>query len=93
MREKCSDYFENSRRAVVVQRCYAELNPHQFVGYDRNCWGLSACDGPTDEVQGVANEQPLHQREHRGPKSGYAITRRGVLLHGTAPDRHGPGQN
>lgn len=57
MREKCSDYFENSRRAVVVQRCYAELNPHQFVGYDRNCWGLSACDGPTDEVQGVANEQ------------------------------------
>jgi hypothetical protein len=57
MREKQSDYFENSRRAVVVQRRYAELNPHQFAGYDRNCWGLSACDGPTDEQLDVANEQ------------------------------------
>ncbi|MEO5829612.1 MAG: glucoamylase family protein [Rhodanobacter sp.] len=57
MREKGSDYFENSRRAVDVQRCYTQLNPHEFVGYDRNCWGLSACDGPTDEQPHVANEQ------------------------------------
>ncbi|TAM06477.1 MAG: hypothetical protein EPN71_00950 [Rhodanobacter sp.] len=56
MREKNSDYFENSRRAVVVQRRYAQLNPHQFVGYDCNCWGLSACDGPTDDQPEVANE-------------------------------------
>ncbi|CAM5489820.1 Glycoamylase-like domain-containing protein OS=Rhodanobacter lindaniclasticus OX=75310 GN=B1991_00420 PE=4 SV=1 [Rhodanobacter lindaniclasticus] len=33
MREKNSDYFENSRRAVHVQRRYAELNPREFVGY------------------------------------------------------------
>ena len=57
MREKDSDYFENSRRAVAVQRRYAELNPQGFIGYDRNCWGLSACDGPTDEQLDVANEQ------------------------------------
>ncbi|WEN15601.1 glucoamylase family protein [Rhodanobacter sp. AS-Z3] len=57
MREKCSDYFENSQRAVHVQRCYTQLNPQEFVGYDRNCWGLSACDGPTDEQVDVANEQ------------------------------------
>lgn len=56
MREKNSDYFENSRRAVHVQRRYAELNPREFVGYDRNCWGLSACDGPTDEQLDVDNE-------------------------------------
>ncbi|MEO7052553.1 MAG: glucoamylase family protein [Rhodanobacter sp.] len=56
MREKDSDYFENSRRAVVVQRRYAQLNPHQFVGYDRNCWGLSACDGPTDDRPDLRNE-------------------------------------
>jgi hypothetical protein len=56
MREKNSDYFENSRRAVIVQRRYAQLNPHEFVGYDRNCWGLSACDGPTDDQPDVDNE-------------------------------------
>ncbi|WP_239309105.1 glucoamylase family protein [Rhodanobacter sp. FDAARGOS 1247] len=57
MREKQSDYFENTRRAINVQRCYAELNPHEFAGYDRNCWGLSACDGPTDERPDVNNER------------------------------------
>ncbi|HZX72630.1 MAG TPA: glucoamylase family protein [Rhodanobacter sp.] len=56
MREKQSDYFENSRRAVEVQIQYTQLNPHEFKGYDRNCWGLSACDGPTDEQQDVQNE-------------------------------------
>ena len=59
MREKESDYFENSRRAVIVQRRYAQLNPHEFTGYDRNCWGLSACDGPNDDLPYVENE-PRH---------------------------------
>ena len=30
MREKGSDYFENSRRATYVQREYARRNPHEF---------------------------------------------------------------
>ena len=49
MREKRCDYFENSRRATYVQREYARRNPHGFAGYDENCWGLTACDGPSDE--------------------------------------------
>ncbi|MHB8569782.1 MAG: glucoamylase family protein [Metallibacterium sp.] len=56
MREKRSDYFENSRRAVLIQREYAWRNPHEFAGYDQNGWGLSACDGPGDEHPGVPNE-------------------------------------
>ncbi len=56
MREKNSDYFENSARAVFVQRQYAQLNPYEFEGYDRNCWGFSACDGPTDARPRVTNE-------------------------------------
>ncbi|HEY0197295.1 MAG TPA: glucoamylase family protein [Rhodanobacter sp.] len=56
MREKSSDYFENSRHAVLIQRKYAQLNPHEAVGYDENCWGLSAGDGPSDEQPGVLNE-------------------------------------
>ncbi len=57
MREKGSDYFENSRRAVLVQRQYTQLNPHEFTGYDCNGWGLSACDGPTDAQLDVSHEQ------------------------------------
>lgn len=46
MREKRCDYFENSRRAAYVQREYAKRNPLGHAGYDENCWGLTACDGP-----------------------------------------------
>ncbi len=56
MREKRADYFENSRRAVLIQREYAWRNPHEFDGYDENGWGLSACDGPSDEQLGIENE-------------------------------------
>ena len=56
MRDKSSDYFENTRRAAYIHRAYAQRNPHQFTGYDENCWGLSACDGPSDEQPDVPNE-------------------------------------
>ena len=56
MREKRSDYFENSRRATLVQREYAQRNPNEFAGYDEHCWGLSACDGPSDELPDVTGE-------------------------------------
>ncbi|HEY3825215.1 MAG TPA: glucoamylase family protein [Bryobacteraceae bacterium] len=46
MREKNSDYFENSRRATLVQQQYAIRNPRSYVGYGENCWGFSAGDGP-----------------------------------------------
>ena len=45
MREKGSDYFENTRRAVDVQREYARRDPREY-GYGTECWGLSAGDGP-----------------------------------------------
>lgn len=46
MREKGSDYFENSQRAVFVQRDYARRNPYGFKGYGNECWGITAGDGP-----------------------------------------------
>lgn len=46
MREKKSDYFENSRRATYVQREYARRNPYGFEGYSKDCWGITANDGP-----------------------------------------------
>jgi hypothetical protein len=49
MKEKGIDYFENSRRATLVQRQYAIENPHSWIGYDSLCWGISASDGPTEK--------------------------------------------
>lgn len=46
MRDKDSDYFENSRRATLVQREYAIRNPLGFAGYSDCCWGFTACHGP-----------------------------------------------
>jgi len=49
MKKKGISYFENSRRATYVQRRYAIDNPKGWVGYDSLCWGITACDGPTDK--------------------------------------------
>ena len=46
MRERGSDYFENSRQATYVQQEYAIHNPLEFEGYGKYCWGFTACDGP-----------------------------------------------
>jgi hypothetical protein len=47
MREKDSDYFQNTCRSVAIQREYCARNPHASAGYSRNIWGISAGDGPT----------------------------------------------
>ncbi len=56
MREHGSDYFENSRRATLVQQQYAIRNPGGYARYEKFCWGITASDGPGDvtlEVDGV----------------------------------------
>ena len=50
MRKRNCDYFENTRRAIYVQREYARRNPHEFKGYCENCWGLTASDGPGNKT-------------------------------------------
>jgi hypothetical protein len=68
MREKRSDYFENSRRAVQIQSEYARRNPNEYEGYEENGWGFTAGDGPP------ARTQRIRGRERRF--AGYAA--RGV---------------
>jgi len=46
MREHDLDYFENSRRATLVQQQYAIRNPRQFEHYGQHCWGVTSSDGP-----------------------------------------------
>ena len=46
-------YFENSRRATLMQQKYAIDNPMGFVHYGKNVWGLTASDGPGPSVRKV----------------------------------------
>jgi hypothetical protein len=46
MRGRGIDYFENSRRATLVQQQYAIRNPRGYKGYGATCWGFTASDGP-----------------------------------------------
>src|SRR5687768_16619321 len=59
MRERGSDYFENSRQATFLQLEYAIRNPMDWAGYGKCCWGFTACDGPgwvKRVVRGVERE-------------------------------------
>ncbi len=59
MQKKGIDYFENSRRATLVQQQYAIDNPQGFSGYSAVCWGITASDGPGPamrQVNGVRRE-------------------------------------
>ncbi|MBW8791374.1 MAG: hypothetical protein JF594_27580, partial [Rhizobium leguminosarum] len=58
MAERNWDYFRNTQVMINVQRDYAERNPGQFVGYNRNVWGFSACDGPPPTRRMRGGRQP-----------------------------------
>ncbi len=53
MRQQGIDYFENSRRATLVQQRYAEHNPRGFRGYSSRIWGVTASDGPGPAVRKI----------------------------------------
>ena len=67
MRAHGFDYFENSRRATVIQRQYAIENPLDFVGYGPRSWGITASDGPgpaTLKIDGL--QRTFHDYVGRG---------------------------
>jgi hypothetical protein len=71
MRQHACDYFENSRRATLVQHEYARRNPSGFAGYGESGWGITATDGPGEcvrEVDGVARQ--FYGYEARGVPDG-----------------------
>ena len=71
MRGKDIDYFENSRRATLIQQRYAIDNPLGFKGYGAECWGITASDGPgpaTLKIDGI--ERRFYDYEGRGAPYG-----------------------
>ena len=68
LRGKKIDLFENSRRATIAQRNYAIANPGQWVGYDKDVWGLTACDGAGDFKRVIhGREREFFSYSARGP--------------------------
>jgi hypothetical protein len=57
MREHDCDYFENSRRATLIQQQYAMRNPMGFKQYGEFCWGVTASDGPGDVKRRIGGVQ------------------------------------
>lgn len=71
MREHDCDYFENTRRAAIIQRLYAIENKRRFEGYGNNCWGLSAGDGPSNRfVKAGKKRYPTLGHAARGVPDG-----------------------
>lgn len=71
MRNKGIDYFENSRRATIIQQRYAIDNPLSFEGYSSKAWGITASDGPgfiTLKMNGV--ERRFYDYLGRGAPDG-----------------------
>jgi hypothetical protein len=67
MKVKGIDYFENSRRATYANRAYCIENPLNFNGYSEHVWGLTACDGPANEVREVHGQEiRFHTYRARG---------------------------
>src|SRR5690606_19325346 len=57
MRDHNSDYFENSRRATMIQRAYTKRNSANWNNYCEECWGISASDGPGPRVKNIDNKE------------------------------------
>ena len=57
MRARDCDYFENSRRATVIQQQYAIRNPLGFRHVSDRCWGITASDGPGNQVKEIDGVQ------------------------------------
>jgi hypothetical protein len=68
MRERGSDYFENTRRVIAVHREYGARNPRGYEGYERNLWGITAGDGPGN----------LEMRQGRRDRRFFGYMSRGV---------------
>ncbi len=50
LRDKYTNYFEDSRAQAQINHAYCVQNPNHWKGYGENDWGLTAVDGPDGYV-------------------------------------------
>lgn len=46
LRDRYTDYFENSKAICEINLRYCQANPQKHQGYGESGWGLTASDGP-----------------------------------------------
>ena len=46
LRDRYADYWQQNVNHVLINREHCVRNPHGFVGYGAECWGLTASDDP-----------------------------------------------
>lgn len=50
LRDAYADYGEQARAHTLVNRAHCLANPHGWLGYGPDCWGLTASDDPAGYV-------------------------------------------
>jgi hypothetical protein len=71
MQEHNCDYFENSRRATLVQHEYGIRNPQGFKHRNALCWGITASDGPGEMTKKIGGaERVFYDYVARGVPDG-----------------------
>lgn len=48
--DRYTNYFSNNREISLINHAYCMRNPHEWKGYGKNTWGISAVDGPKGYV-------------------------------------------
>ncbi len=44
--DRFTNYFRNNRNQALINLAYCVRNPKHYTGYGRQCWGITAVDGP-----------------------------------------------
>lgn len=55
-----TNYFRNNQRIAKINYNYCVQNPKKYRGYGKDCWGLTASDGPYDYSADEPNEKQDH---------------------------------
>jgi hypothetical protein len=60
IRDRFTNYFVNNRNIAAINHAYCVDNPGQYIGYDADCWGLTASDDPW----GYLAHEPTKDRDN-----------------------------
>ena len=61
IKDAYANYFRHNTYQTLINRAYCIDNPKGFVGYDANCWGLTASDDP---LVGYLAHEPFGNRDN-----------------------------
>jgi hypothetical protein len=47
IKDQYTNYFDQNRNHTLINRSWCITNPFHYLGYNENCWGLTASDDPS----------------------------------------------